>query len=230
MKMNLPQEVIARAIWDVGAFKTIDHPTAVQRGNERGFLLKSHEKNPELPLSPFYINLRTPDNPKPGPLTLDIVVLVAKMMRTMVDQRGVDYNVVAGIPNAGDPFAQQFAAFAPAMPLIRLDKGADEGKRRILGVLSGTVVMGQTAIVVDDLITKADSKFEAIASLESEGLHVRDIVVLIDREQGGTQELAKEGYILHSVFRISDLLRFYHDEELISPAAFEQAAQYLSPA
>lgn len=230
MKMTLPQEVIARTIWDIGAFKTSDHPTAIRRGNERGFLLKAHEKDPDLPLSPFYINLRTPDNPKPGPLTLDIVVLVAKMMRTMADQRGAVYDVVAGIPNAGDPFAKQFAAFAPVKPLIGLGKGLDEGKRRILGVISGTFEMGQTAIVVDDLITKADSKFEAIASLESEGLHVRDIVVLIDREQGGMQELAKEGYILHSVFRISDLLRFYHDEELISPAAFEQAAQYLSPA
>lgn len=228
--MNLPQEVIARTIWDIGAFKTSDDPTAIRRGNERGFLLKAHETDPDLPLSPFYINLRTPDNPKPGPLTPDIVVLVAKMMRTMTDQRGAIYDVVAGIPNAGDPFAESFAAFAPVKPLIRLGKGMDADKRRILGVISGTVVMGQTAIVVDDLISHANSKFEAIASLESEGLHVRDIVVLIDREQGGTQELAKEGYILHSVFRISDLLRFYHDEELISPAAFEQAAQYLSPA
>lgn len=228
MPMNRFQEVIARAIWDIGALKTSDHPTAIQRGDERGFLLKSHEKDPALPLSPFYLNLRTSDNPKPGPLTPDIVVLIAEMMRTMVDQRGIKYDVVAGIPNAGDPFAKQFAALAPAAPLIRLGKGMDADKRRILGVISGTVVMGQTAIVVDDLITRADSKFEAIASLENEGLCVQDIVVLVDREQGGAQDLAREGYSLHPVFRISELLRFYHDEELISPEAFEQVAQYLS--
>ncbi|MFZ2299856.1 MAG: hypothetical protein WAW00_01825 [Candidatus Moraniibacteriota bacterium] len=227
--MNPAQEAIARAIWDIGAFKTVDHPTAVRRGDERGFLLKSHEKDPNLPLSPFYLNLRTSDNPKPGPLTSDIVQLIAKMMRTLVDQRGVDYNVVAGIPNAGDPFAEQFVALSPAVPLIRLGKGMDTDKRKILGVISGTVVMGQTAIVVDDLITKADSKFEAIESLENTGLCVQDIVVLVDREQGGAQELEKEGYSLHSVFRISELLRFYHDEELISPAAFEQIAGYLFP-
>jgi uridine monophosphate synthetase len=37
-------------------------------------------------------------------------------------------------------------------------------------------------------------------------LEVRDVVVLIDREQGGGAELAEAGYRLHAVLRLSEML------------------------
>ena len=38
------------------------------------------------------------------------------------------------------------------------------------------------------------------------GLKVADIVVLVDREQGGRKELADKGLALHAVLTLSDLL------------------------
>src|SRR3972149_2470184 len=114
------REVLLHALWELGAVKTEEHPPAVQWGNERGFLLKAHEENPNLPLSPFFLNLRTPDNPKPGPLTPDVVQLIAKAMHTLARQFSIAYDAVAGIPNAGDPFAEQFAILASGKPLIKL--------------------------------------------------------------------------------------------------------------
>ena len=75
------QRQLAQALLEVGAILTAesDHPLVITRdgsdGPERGFRLKLHEKTPLAPLSPIYLNLRTPDNPKPGPLTLEIVEL-----------------------------------------------------------------------------------------------------------------------------------------------------------
>lgn len=43
--------------------------------------------------------------------------------------------------------------------------------------------------------------------VQAEQLKVTDVVVLIDREQGGPQHLAKNGLRLHSAFTLSALLK-----------------------
>jgi len=58
-------------------------------------------------------------------------------------------------------------------------------------------------VVIDDIITDGASKLEAIESLEAAGLVVEDLVVLIDREQGGRERLAAKGYRLQAVLSIS---------------------------
>lgn len=220
------REVILRAILDLGAFKTEEHPTAIQRGNERGFVLKAHEENPSLPLSPFYLDLRTPDNPKPGPLTPDVVKLIAMAMYTVARQFGIAYDVVAGIPNAGDPLAEQFVALS-GKPLIKLGKAVGADRRRIIGVTSGDIIPGRRVLLVDDLITRANSAREAIASLEKVGFRVRNIIVIADREQGGIRDLRKDGYIVHAVFRISNMLRFYCMSGMMSAQTLNRIEQYL---
>jgi uridine monophosphate synthetase len=77
-------------------------------------------------------------------------------------------------------------------------------------VVEGTFRPGETAVVLDDLVTTGASKLEAIAPLEAAGLVVHDIVVLIDREQGGRDELAARGYRLHSVLRLSEIIEALH--------------------
>jgi uridine monophosphate synthetase len=72
--------------------------------------------------------------------------------------------------------------------------------------IEGEFQAGDRAIVLDDLITTGGSKLEAIAPLEAAGLRVQDVVVLIDREQGGREDLAGAGYRLHAVLRLSEML------------------------
>ena len=57
--------------------------------------------------------------------------------------------------------------------------------------------------MIDDIVTDGASKLEAIEPLEAAGLVVEDLVVLIDREQGGRERLAAKGYRLHAVLTIS---------------------------
>jgi len=71
----------------------------------------------------------------------------------------------------------------------------EHGTRR---AIEGPFRIGDVALVVDDLITRGDSKLEAIAPLEEAGLSVHDVVVLIDREQGGADDLSRRGYKLHA--------------------------------
>lgn len=97
-----PRE-LARCIFQIGAFKDKS-----QSPDGRGFKLKLHEKQPDAPLSPFYLNLRTPDNPKPGPLDVMIVKKIGLQLFAFAETLGLQYTHIAGVPRAGQPFAIAF--------------------------------------------------------------------------------------------------------------------------
>ncbi|MEI8096604.1 MAG: hypothetical protein WCG73_00670 [Candidatus Moraniibacteriota bacterium] len=230
MKLLYPElrVCLAHSLMDVGAVLTRDsiHPLVVTRGDERGFKLKLHEKNPDAPLSPIYLNLRIPSNPKAGPLTPEIVEMAAQCMHSFAFMNEIHYNATAGIPHAGDPFAEIFSSIPFPSPLIKMGK-EDAGEKRRIGAVVGEVPKGETVLVIDDLVTAADSKIEAIASLEAAGLVVLDVMVLVDREQGGKEQLAGNGYTLHSVFTISELLDLYAGSGTITPELASEIKAYL---
>ena len=82
-------------------------------------------------------------------------------------------------------------------------------------------------VLIDDIITDGGSKFEAIAVLEEAGLIVNDLVILIDREQGGRELLASKGYALHSILTISQCLDEWETSGLVDAAAIEQSREFV---
>jgi uridine monophosphate synthetase len=72
--------------------------------------------------------------------------------------------------------------------------------------IEGDFQPGQRAVVIEDLVTSAGSVLAAIQTLEAAGLAVSDVVVLIDRQQGGPQNLAAAGYRLHAALTLSQIV------------------------
>ena len=70
-------------------------------------------------------------------------------------------------------------------------------------------------------------KIETIQKLEGAGLIVRDVVVLIDREQGARETLALARYTLHAIATIHELLDEWHRADAITPEQFGQVTAYL---
>lgn len=213
--MNPFKEQVALNLFHLGAVKF------------GAFRLKLHEKNPDAPLSPIYLNLRTPQNPKPGPLTPEPVRLIAFLMDTMVNE--LKFELVCGVPNAGDPFAEVLYEMQRMRlnGLLQLGKSEEAGRRFVSDIHIGSFAPGNTVLVVDDLITHADSKFEAIEVLEANKLIVKDVAVLVDREQGGSKELADKGYRLHSAFTLRWLVNFYAAQRLIEMSKRDEVLDYL---
>ena len=94
--------------------------------------------------------------------------------------------------------------------------------------IEGVFEAGDTAVVMDDLVTSGESKFETINILQAAGLLVRDVVVLIDREQGAEKTLASHGYKLHAVFTIRELLDEWKLSGSIKSEQYSAAMNYLS--
>jgi uridine monophosphate synthetase len=133
-------------------------------------------------LSPFYIDLREVQS---YPSTLKAVTRAyAELLSDY--QAGT---LLAGIPEAGVPLATA-VGYELSIPLVQPRKVVkDHGTK---SAVEGAFSEGDHVILIDDLITKGDSKIEAIEQVSSAGLTVDKILVLVDREQGGIELLKNE--------------------------------------
>ncbi|MEW5959255.1 MAG: orotidine-5'-phosphate decarboxylase [Chloroflexota bacterium] len=93
--------------------------------------------------------------------------------------------------------------------------------------VEGHFAAGDTAVVIEDLVTSGGSVLQAIDTLEAAGLVVRDVAVLIDREQGGLHTLAGRGYRLHAALTLSEILQVLHRGGQISTEKLAEIKIYL---
>ena len=188
----------------------------IQFDFKKGWRLKLHENYPKTPLSPFYIDLRKLQSHL-NTKTLAVLALIELTKK-------IKYDYIAGIPLAAVALASSMADKTGTPQITpRMDKKTHGEIRAI----DGDYERGKTALIVDDLVTGADSKLEAIEVLENNGLVVKDVAVVFDREQGGADQLAERGYALHAALKIKSTLRFYADVGKITLGQLKRLLSYL---
>ncbi len=131
----------------------------------------------------------------------------------------LEYDLLVATPLAGLPIGTALCLELDK-PLIyprKTAKSYGTGKN-----IEGHWSVGQTAVVVDDLITSGDSILETMAVLKAAGLKVHDALVLIDREQGGRQTLEEQGYRVHAVLSLHDLLDILAQRQRLSSQQYDE--------
>ena len=174
------------------------------------FTLKSGQK------SPVYIALRLlVSHPR-------VLARVAGSYAKLLS--GLTYDRLAAIPYAALPIGTA-VSLTTGRPLIypRKEVKAHGTARSV----EGDFTPGERVVVLDDLITTGASKIEAIAPLEEAGLQVTDIVVLIDRQGSGANELANSGYRLHAVLTLTEIMEILADRRLIDPGQHTAVLRWL---
>ncbi len=110
---------------------------------------------------------------------------------------------IAGIPYAALPIGQA-VSLASGVPLIYNRK---ESKSHGLGKdIEGLWQPGERVVIIEDVITSGGSIVSSVELFRAAGLVVEDAVVLLDRQQGGVENLAKAGIRVHSVLELGDVL------------------------
>lgn len=196
--MKKSGQLIAKAICDVNVVKFGD------------FMLASGRR------SPVYIDLRIlPSFPE------QFGVVIGEMAK-LVKKLGVD--VIAGAETAGIPLAAAIAIKA-GIPMVYVRKRPkDYGTRsQIEGVLNN----GNKAVLIDDLITDGNSKIGFVEGIKRQGGIIEDILVILDREQGGKEMLEKNGLKLHSLIRLKELLGYMKENNLVTEEKFNEVMDYL---
>ncbi len=146
-------------------------------------------------LSPVYVDFRGLIS-KPALLAEIGAALAARVKEIGCDR-------IAGIPYAGLPLGVA-TSLAGNIPLIYARREAKEygtGK-----LIEGDYTPGEQIMMIDDIITDGRSKVESITPLTARGLIVHDVLIILDREQGGKQLLEKAGFRLHSLGTLSEVL------------------------
>lgn len=166
-----------------------------------------------------------------SPVYVDLRVLVSypRLLRIVVRAyvqllQGLVYDRIAAIPYAALPIGTA-VALELGRPLLYPRREAKEyGTRRRI---EGEFKPGETVVLLDDLITRGGSKLEAMEPLLAEGLQVRDVVVLVDRGQGGAEDLARRGYRLHAALTLREMVDILQEGGKLSPADAARVRAYL---
>lgn len=194
--------------------------------------LKVHREHPDwdLPLSPYYVNLRV----KPeGPLEewqarligQDLALWYRGHHQLSLPKDGFQ---IVGVPNTGVPLAQGFLEAWPKkgeVTLIEMKK-AGGGKGVIVPVDPSAIDDRRPIILIDDVITKGGSKQDALTALGDYRRLVMRIVVVVDREQGGREEMAEQGIELCAVMRFSRILACVNSLGLINNEMCDRCFRY----
>ncbi len=145
-------------------------------------------------ISPYYIDLRVLVS---YPYLLKLTANVFwEAMQTLY------FDVIVGVPYTAIPIATTISLNENLhMIFVRKERKSYGTGKLIEGDYHG----GQKAIIVDDVITNGESKLETIKPLLNEKLIVNDIVVLLDRGQGGPEILKKNGYNCHIIYTIKEV-------------------------
>lgn len=195
------EKQLADNLLEIGAFKFGD------------FKLKLHKEHPNAPLSPVYIDLRLLRRyPRAKKIAIDVYQELMK---------GIRFDLLADVPTAGSPFASSLSdRIKVGMVTPRIDKKDHGTRARIDGL--GPRDKGKTVLLIDDLITTSTSKLEAANFMKIHGMRVKDVVVLIDREQGGEAQLKKNKIKLHFSLTLDRLLVYYLSSRKISQKKYDE--------
>lgn len=181
------------------------------------FALKIHEVNLEAPLSPIYVNLRN--------LPEIVLKKIAKVLAEVPLENPQE--VCSGVPKAAVIIAQEFSK-ASGIPFLDVfEKIGLDTDRKII-IKEGISPKPDTRLlVIDDVVAHGKSKLEALEAAKAVGFYV-NMLVLIDREQGGVEQVEKEGCKVYTAMKLTDILNYYMEKKMITKEQYQKSVDYLS--
>ncbi|MBI9077390.1 MAG: orotate phosphoribosyltransferase [Desulfatibacillum sp.] len=136
-------------------------------------------------LSRFYVNC------KPTILHPRGMYLVGHLVMEKVRDAHVDG--IGGLTFGADPvaMASAFASQLMGCPVKAFSIRKEAKDHGIVKWVEGDLKEGDRVVVVDDVVTTGGSTIKAIERARSQGLEVVKAVILVDRQEGGLENVAK---------------------------------------
>ncbi len=145
--------------------------------------------------SPFYVDLR---------LIISYPDLLKKISDLAWSKAShLKKDLICGVPYTALPIATCLSISHNIPMLMKRKEAKDYGTKKLV---EGNFEQGQQCLIIEDIITSGKSIIETVEPLEELGLKVNDVIIILDREQGGTQNVKKHGFFVHSLMTITDVI------------------------
>jgi orotate phosphoribosyltransferase/uridine monophosphate synthetase len=200
---------LAKALWDLGAVRFGD------------FTLGRTTLH-----SPVYVNLRLLiSNPRALQRAGRVIHQEIQTLQNMRNPRVQPFQRVTGIPFGGLHLGLSYS-LASKVPLVYIHPAKERNGARAF--VEGKYERGETVLLVDDLITSGGNVIETAAFLKVEaGLRVQDVVVLLDRQEGGEERLRRHGFNLISILGLETMLNYLMASGRIDESWFRKSIDYI---
>ncbi len=132
----------------------------------------------------------------------ELLEAIAARLADLVAEHDPEADRLAG-PELGAVALAAAASLASRLPFLvvrKAGKGYGTDNR-----LEGAFEPGERVCLVEDVVTSGGAAVAAIEALREAGLECRTAVCVVDREEGGMDELARRGVRLRALFRAGEL-------------------------
>ncbi|MFA5321153.1 MAG: orotate phosphoribosyltransferase [Smithella sp.] len=169
---------------------------------ERSF---KYSENPPFTLasgkqSNYYFNC------KPTTLDPEGMNLIGAIIFDML--KDTDITAAGGLTLGADPIANALAVISyqkgkPIKSFIVRKDAKDHGTK---SAIEGNVSSGEKIVIIDDVITTGGSTITAIEQARKAGLNVEMVITLIDREEGGRENILQYVDNIKSVLTRTEIM------------------------
>ena len=172
-------------------------------------------------ISPYYIDL-TRLLSSPEQLCVVVEVAAEQVRRIMVSDR---IDKLASIELKGALIVPSIACKVN-LPCVIVRK--EEKAYGVTGRIAGAdVAKGDNILFFDDVVSEGLSKVEGIKPLQALGGNVKHMLVVVNREQGGKENLEKLGFRVHALAKISEIVNSLYQNKHISKEQADKVLGYV---
>jgi uridine monophosphate synthetase len=167
--------------------------------------------------SPIYVDLRAISSYP------ELVKRIGSHLWQMASE--LTFDQICGVPYTALPLAAYIMLEHEIPMLIRRKEAKEHGTRKMI---EGLYKVGDTCLIVEDVVSSGSSVLETIDPILKQGLMVTDTIAVLDRQQGGRANLRERGISLHTLFTLTDFVHVLHSEGKIPDDTYQSISIYLN--
>jgi len=149
--------------------------------------------------SPYYVDCRPVTHSAEG------LALIGEILFDLIKDQEVQ--AVGGLTMGADPLAHAAAlvSYQKGRPVNAFSVRKFHKEHGAGGLIVGPVRPGERVAVLEDVVTTGGSALAAVKAARDFGLTVVQVIILVDREEGGREAVEEQVSRVEAVFTLSQL-------------------------